>query len=173
MQVREPRSVAEYRAGERVLAAAWEAAFDDIVTAEAIRQVHESIAGAELAERYRRLERSEDAVALIARTSDGVVGTASAAWADDRTKGFVRDDDAELVTLYTDPEHWGEGIGTALVAGIVDRLPPVPERLVLETFADNEIGRRFYESQGFEETGTWRFEIAGETYPTVVYARSV
>lgn len=173
MEVRQPQSVDEYREGEYVIAAAWRAAFDEIVSEDAIRRVDEVVSGSELVERFHRLDRSDDTVALIAQTGDRVVGTASVAWGEANTKEFVDEDEAELVTLYVDPDRWDEGIGSTLVGAAVDRLPPETNRLVLETFVDNEIGRRFYESQGFEDVGSWTFEIAGEAYPTVVYARSI
>ncbi len=40
----------------------------------------------------------------------------------------------------------------------------------LETLEGNDVACRFYEARGFDRTGSNAFDIAGEPYPTVVYA---
>lgn len=173
MDVRRPDSIDEYRAGERIIADAWRDAFADIVSEEAIERVETAATGSGLAERYRRVTDDGTQLALIALVGEEVVGTASVAWGSDNTNRFVGPDDAELVTLYVEPTRWGEGIGTELITGVIDRLPASTDRLLLQTFVENERGRSFYESRGFETVETWTFEIADESYPTVVYARTV
>ena len=65
--------------------------------------------------------------------------------------GFVAFDAHELHALYVLPAYWGRGIGGALLkaAGDVSRL------WVLE---GNLLGRRFYETHGWEPEGTSRQE---------------
>lgn len=173
MDVRQPDSIDEYRKGERIIADAWRDAFGDIVSEEAIERVETAASGSGLAERYRRVTDDDSQLALIALMEDQVVGTASMAWGSDSTNRFVEPDEAELVTLYVDPERWSEGIGTELIDEVFHRLPASTDRLLLQTFVENEQGRAFYESRGFETVETWTFEIADESYPTVVYARTV
>ena len=52
--------------------------------------------------------------------------------------------------LYIDPDHWGQGIGGALL-DVAKRERPVGLRLW--TFAGNAGARRFYERHGFVEAG--------------------
>jgi len=85
-----------------------------------------------------------------------VIGFASAAreWADE----------AELFTLYVDPDHWGEGAGTALLEALeswgADR---GAERLVCSALAGNTVAVAFLESRGFERVREVEAEVGGET----------
>jgi len=102
----------------------------------------------------------------------GVIGFAAFVWAPGGTKSFVGDDDVGLRAIYVHPERQGEGVGSALLAEGVERVPD-RERVVLETFAANDDARAFYEARGFERVGASSYEIEGESYETAVYARSL
>lgn len=73
----------------------------------------------------------------------GVVGYASAA---------VPGSDADpqvggLPTLYVHPDRWGEGLGTRLFDRVRSYLAEYGvERVRIRVFADNDIGRGFYET---------------------------
>ena len=71
-------------------------------------------------------------------------------------RGFVRVDvDArEVVMLYVDPCFQSRGYGAALLAYAVERLG-ARGLWVLEK---NDRGRRFYERNGFANTGRWKYE---------------
>lgn len=87
-------------------------------------------------------------------------------WHPDFVGSHVTDGEAQLRTLYVQPDHWGRGIGTRLLeVGI--------ERLKLETFVDNEAGRSCYEARGFTRIGTSTFAIGRDAYPTVAYGRGL
>jgi len=45
--------------------------------------------------------------------------------------------------------------------------------VVLETFVENGAGRAFYESRGFTDRRKAGFEVAGRSYPTVVYEKEL
>ncbi|WP_435359209.1 GNAT family N-acetyltransferase [Haloarchaeobius sp. DFWS5] len=84
---------------------------------------------------------------------------------DGRVVGFVEgipDEDgqtANLYRIYIVPDHWGDGVGGALL----DRLESVFaargfDRLLVSVLADNETGVGFYEAVGFEHVETVRDE---------------
>jgi putative acetyltransferase len=75
--------------------------------------------------------------------------------------GFVTVDPR---TFYLDqivvaPEHWGTGVGPALIAE-AKRISP--EGLDLDVNSDNTRARAFYARQGFIVTGTGKNPISGK-----------
>ena len=60
--------------------------------------------------------------------------------------GFISMIGNEIGGLFVDPEFHGLGIGTALVDLVFD----THDKLVVEVFEDNIIGRRFYAKFGFK-----------------------
>lgn len=87
---------------------------------------------------------------------------------DDETVGFATGgprerDEALLARLYVEPEHWGDGIGTALLDRVIESLRADGfERLSLSVLAENEVGRAFYESRGFETRERVSDDLFGE-----------
>lgn len=105
--------------------------------------------------------------------------------ADGRVVGFVatgpsRDDDAdrgavaEVYAIYLLPEHWGQGIGRALleraVAGMRDDGFAAATLWVLDT---NARTRRFYEAAGWRTDGTTKTEEIGDFAAHEVRYRAV
>lgn len=173
MDVHRVASVEEFGACQAVIADAWRAAFDHIVTAEVLDRMAAQPDSPELGERYEELDDAKG-VALFAGTIEGrVIGTATSVWDADRSKSFVGDHDAELRTLYIHPDHWGHGHGSELLSVVESALPGDRRRLVLETFEANDMGRGFYESNGFVLVDEHTFEIGERAYPTVVYAKII
>lgn len=60
-------------------------------------------------------------------------------------QGFIARDQTEIGQFYLAPEARGQGIGTALMAEMMDR----SDQLWLWCFQANTGARRFYERQGF------------------------
>ena len=87
--------------------------------------------------------------------------------AEDRTVvGFVATWVSHLDQLFVDPEHQGEGLGTALLSTALARMPlPV----TLNVFEDNAPARRLYERHGFREID--RFLNETERTVELVYCR--
>ena len=169
--IREPRSFEEYRAGLRVIDAAWQAAFGDIVTDAGMARMASLPDSPAAQRRFESFGAVAERIGLVAVRAGTVVGAGSAVWSPEHTKPFVDRGDAEIRTLYTHPDRWGEGIGTLLLEELDAGIPAQYDGIVLETFRDNEMGRGFYESRGFTLVDTAEFEFAGYSYPTVVYRR--
>ena len=71
--------------------------------------------------------------------------------------GTVTVDNEFLRQLYVLPEHWGDGVGTALLERGLERMRERgATRAKLWTLQGNEPGRRFYERRGWTLTDETR-----------------
>ena len=110
------------------------------------------------AERWRRIlaETSEDEATVVALLDGQVVGFCSFMPSRDEDAG---ERTAEVAAAYVDPEVWRRGVGSRLVADVVDTLR---ERgwteATLWVFARNAHARDFYATFGFEPDGAEREE---------------
>jgi GNAT superfamily N-acetyltransferase len=145
-------------------AAAWHAAHDPIVGADTVEDLlADWYDPADLREQVAR----EEGHFLIA-DDGGVVGFAHAGPSDDDWG------DAVLSRLYVEPDTWGEGVGSTLLDETERRLrQDGHERLWLAVMADNDVGRPFYESRGFELVTERTVELAGSEIEDVVMARDL
>ena len=77
-------------------------------------------------------------------------------------------DTREIAALYVDPDHWRRGIGGALLAATLERLPGDVALWVLER---NAPARAFYAEHGFVPDGARAtHERSGEEEIRLVYA---
>ncbi|MFV0514043.1 MAG: GNAT family N-acetyltransferase [Jhaorihella sp.] len=77
---------------------------------------------------------------------------------DGETVGFIAMIGTEIGGLFVDPQHHGKGLGRALVDTVVaDR-----GLLQVEVFANNSIGRRFYDGYGFARVNEYLHEPSGQ-----------
>lgn len=174
MEVRHFDGRDEVRKMIRIDALAWREAYDDflpdeILEAQPVRPTEDDV------DRWLDggLRENREGI-LVAVTGDGEVrGYADFRWGKEKTKDFVDPAEAGLKAIHVHPNHWGEGIGTALLERGIEILPDSVEALRLEMFAENDIARPFYEARGFEETDSGEYEIAGESYPTAIYTRQL
>ncbi|WP_435064771.1 GNAT family N-acetyltransferase [Halobaculum sp. EA56] len=87
---------------------------------------------------------------------------------DDRLLGFAHAGysagagNVVLRRIYVRPDAWGEGVGTALVRATARRFLADHDRLSAVVLADNEVGRSFYDSLGFETVGRQTTSLGGE-----------
>jgi len=167
MNIRELRGLADVRGTDRVNRRCWLAAYGDILPESVVDR---DPACEDALQEWLAAIRSWTGTALVAVEDDRIVGYAFARW-DDDTKSFVDADDAGLKEIYVDPEHWNEGVGTALLARVEDGVPAAYAGLTLSMLASNERGRRFYESRGFVEVGETTDGIGGETYDCVLFRK--
>jgi GNAT superfamily N-acetyltransferase len=89
--------------------------------------------------------------------------------------GASRDSDAngELFAIYVDPDHWGTGVGRALIAAGEQRLRELGlTDVILWVLEDNPRARRFYEQAGWHADGTSRpITFRGIEVPEVRYRK--
>jgi GNAT superfamily N-acetyltransferase len=120
----------------------------------------------------------QDGILTLVYAADGtVLGQGRIAWSDDTTENYTDTDhgEAELRSMYVHPNHWNEGIGSAIMEALVDRCPMEPSALKAETYEGSDAAE-FYRSKGFKvvqrltvedvETGMSR------DYSTVVLEKS-
>jgi ribosomal protein S18 acetylase RimI-like enzyme len=105
------------------------------------------------------------------------IGTVSGWLAGWVAYGPYRDDDpptrrsGEVYAIYVHPEHWGRGVGRAMMRYAVrqlamDGFAPV----LLWVLEDNDRARRFYEREGFQpDGGRHMFEVGGVELPELRY----
>lgn len=90
--------------------------------------------------------------------------------------GASRDEDEEqervheLYAIYLRPDHWGKGIGRALLSAVMKEVPKSATRMELWVLEDNKRGRNFYERQGFRLDGATKLaQIDGYELEEVRY----
>lgn len=163
MTLHDCRPVAEIRVG------GWRTAYAGLVP----RSYLDAMSVTEDTERRRErlLKRGNPVVNLVAERAGDVIGWAAYGPYRD---GEVRTEDAELYALYVHPDHWGDGIGTALLHTTTDRCERAGHaRTLLWVLKHNTRARHFYEHHGFTPDGTEHpFETDGTNIPEVRYTRT-
>jgi ribosomal protein S18 acetylase RimI-like enzyme len=157
----------------RVSARSSRAAYEEILDDEAlIETMEDPEMSQQIADHLREVRETAAIVYLVATAGAEICGFVQLL-AGERTPERTDEEEAFLKSLYVHPDHWGEGVGTALLEAGVERLPESADTLSLAVLADNDIGRGFYESRGFEKVGPSEFEVDGVSYDTVIYERSL
>lgn len=77
---------------------------------------------------------------------------------DGRLVGFLSLIGNEVGAIFVDPDYQGQGVGRSLMDWARDSSPI----LELNVFEANTLGRRFYESYGFQDVGRSIHEATGE-----------
>ncbi|MFC6962796.1 GNAT family N-acetyltransferase [Halocatena marina] len=136
---------------ERTARRSWHATYDALLGERAVNEVVD--AWYDLSD-LRSATKRDEHVFIVASKEDSTVGFAHAAF-DAAHNGWV------LFRIYVAPDHWDNGIGTALLGRIETELK---DRGVstyeLVVFAENDVGVNFYESHDFDrfETVETKFE---------------
>ena len=76
---------------------------------------------------------------------------------DGKVVGFIALMGSEIAALFLRPDYHGRGLGKAMT----DKAVAEKGLLTVEVFEDNAVGRRFYDSYGFQKTGEYIFEPTG------------
>lgn len=146
-----------------LLEASWTAAYESFLDADVREQVHD--AWHDLESLAAAIE-APDRVTTVALDSETIVGYL-AGWRPEP------DADPELGVvglLYVDPDYWGEGVGSALWDQGLDALRERgATRVSVRVFAENEVGRSFYEGTDMELTRRLEEDLFGQCVETVEY----
>ncbi|ANF56472.1 GNAT family N-acetyltransferase [Halotalea alkalilenta] len=109
------------------------------------------------------LEDADITVLLIERAGE-LAGFLQLHADDARTATFDADT-LEIARLYLDRRAQGAGLGARLIEAAAERARTLGKRrLGLGVWRQNDRAIRFYQRQGFEITGTHRFDFAGEIH---------
>jgi ribosomal protein S18 acetylase RimI-like enzyme len=142
---------------QSVAEAGWQATYGDILDSETI--------DAALAEWYdeQSLEKviEDETVGYFVAEAEQVVGYCS---------GSGTDGTGYLGAIYVDPDEQRSGIGTALL----DRFEQWARsegctELRIEVIADNEAGRRFYETRGYQIRESEERDVFGESVSVAIF----
>lgn len=170
MQIRNIEGTDEIRDLIRAHGLAWREAYDGILPSERLQEQSVDPTEDEIQRWQGRLRENKEGV-LVAVDNEGTVrGFIDIRWGVVETKAFVGEHEAGLRAIYVHPDRWNCGVGTALLEQGLELLPESVDAVRLEMLAGNDTARRFYEARGFERMETGTYEIAGESYPTVIYA---
>ena len=154
-----PGTPADAEAVARVQVETWQAAYAHALPPEGLA----ALSVDSRAEVFRRRPP------LVAEAAGEVVGFVAV--------GASRDAgaDGELYAIYVHPDHWGQGIGQALIAAGEQRLRELGHgQAILWVLEDNPRARRFYEAAGWSTDGTKRpIEIFGTLVPEIRYAKEL
>jgi ribosomal protein S18 acetylase RimI-like enzyme len=159
MEVR-PATPSDIDGIQRVAHRSWDETYADILDAEVIDET----VGEWYAEESLREACDKPGVTLLVAVDDEeVVGFCH---------GVLHEDEGDVLRLYVDPDHWGDGIGKRLLDRVRSDLEDFNmRRMRAMTLADNTIGNDFYREYGFEKTGEGEVELGGTRYAENVYTQ--
>lgn len=121
-----------------VATAAWHAAYDGILGAETVDERIDEWYAPDVVHDYFGMD---DVSVFVA--GDPIAGYAFCRWTDP--------DRLHLTAIYVHPDRWGEGIGSRLLDRVErEAREGDAEAVDLVVLAENEIGRSFYETHGYE-----------------------
>lgn len=147
----------------RIADRAWHAAYSDSLASATIDTV--------LSEWYdpdsvRRAIEREDGGYFVGKRGGDVVGYVSGGCTEES-------DTATLAAIYVDPDHWGDGVGTALLHRFETFcLRRGCHRLRFRVLADNDRARSFYRSRGYDPVEEVDTDLFGETVTEAVFTGS-
>jgi ribosomal protein S18 acetylase RimI-like enzyme len=137
---------------------AWRAAYQGIVPDDVLAEL--SIP--DRAERWREqlADDSEQQRTFVAEHEGMVMGFVASGPSRDP---FADTRGGEVYAIYVDPDSWGRGIGSSLLAHAVEDLRAHGyTHATLWVLAANDGARRFYEAHGWERDGSTKLYRAGE-----------
>ncbi|AFK52607.1 acetyltransferase [Tistrella mobilis] len=124
-----------------------------------VRATHDFLTGADI----------RDLVPVVRDQALPSVRLLIAADADGRIAGFLGLDGNRVEMLFVDPDHFGCGVGRALIEAAAALAGP---RLDLDVNEQNPGARGFYAALGFIETGRSPLDGQGRAFPLIHLRRS-
>jgi GNAT superfamily N-acetyltransferase len=151
-----PGTAADAEAVARVQVQTWQAAYADVLPHEPLMALSPE----------GRAEGWRNSPPLVAEVDGQVVGFVSV--------GASRDEggDGELFAIYVLPDHWGTGIGRALIEAGEAHLRELGHgEADLWVLEDNARARRFYEAAGWTSADVRPITILGAEIPEIRYRK--
>ncbi|WP_166035426.1 GNAT family N-acetyltransferase [Halorussus pelagicus] len=157
----------------------WKRAYADVVPESVVEDAVSEWYGDET---MTRIVGDDEQVCLVA-TDDSEASHASKNASGERSEsggeivgfahGATEGEEGDVLRLYVHPDRWNEGIGSALLEAMEQRLTEMgAERMQAMVLADNEMGNAFYEDHGFEKTDEAETQLDGTTRTENVYAKA-
>lgn len=172
MEIRHIEDRSDVRGLVRAHGRAWRVAYEGILPADVLADVTVEPTDDDV-DRWMDGLTENRAGVLVAVDDGDVLGFIDMRWGDAETKPFVGAGEADLKAIYVHPDHWGDGVGSALLERGLGLFPDDIQAVRLDVFADNKRACGFYESHGFEQTDRDNHEIAGKSYPAAIYTRNL
>lgn len=134
---------------DEVFRQSWSEGFSDIIDGEDLENIEQGRCVTE--DDIQQRMRQDGILTLVYIVDRTVLGQGRIAWSDDTTENYTDTDhgEAELRSMYVHPNHWNEGIGSAIVEALVERCPVEPSALKAETYEGSDAAE-FYRSKGFK-----------------------
>jgi GNAT superfamily N-acetyltransferase len=149
----------------RVHTRSWQVGYAHAFPATALAAISPELRAERWAERLRSSEPRS--AVLVGEVDGGVCGFASV--------GPARELDelvGELYAIYVHPDHWGSGVGQALIAEAERRLGEAGfAEAILWVLDENPRARRFYEAAGWTHDGGTKRDTHLDTEVTEVRYR--
>lgn len=137
----------------RIAEAGWNATYGSILEPETIDR---AMAAWYDPESMRQVIEAGDVLYFVAEREDAVIGYASGGLCDEESV-------ATLGAIYVDPDHWREGVGTALLTEFERACKKAGcDTLEIRVLEGNEVGSAFYRNRGYRVTETQESELFGE-----------
>lgn len=165
---------------EAIARAAWWEAYPAVLDTEVIDETLDAVYDPAFIR--EAMGDHDDLLYLVAEADDGEVSAANRTSSDVPSDGGTPlgfasaqqtwADEVEIHTLYVDPDHWGEGVGSALLANVTESAEAAGvDRLRVGVLSGNHVGRAFFESNGFERVETRTAEFGERTVPEDVFEK--
>jgi GNAT superfamily N-acetyltransferase len=153
-----PGTAADAEGVARVQVETWQAAYAHALPSDQLKVLSID----EAVERHRRRPAE-----FVAEQDGEIVGFVGVGTSRDP------DTDGELFAIYVHPEHWGSGVGRALIQAGEEELRRLGhQEAILWVLDDNPRARRFYEIAGWAADGAAReIHIFGFDVAEVRYAK--
>jgi ribosomal protein S18 acetylase RimI-like enzyme len=148
---------------ESIARAAWWEAYPAVLDTDVIEETLGEVYAPEFVR--EAMAEHDDLLYLVAEADDGTplgFATAQQTWADE----------VEIHTLYVDPDHWEEGVGSALLESVTESAASAGvDRLRVGVLSGNHVGRAFFESNGFERVETRTAQFGDSEVPEDVFEK--
>jgi GNAT superfamily N-acetyltransferase len=160
---------------DEVFRQSWSEGFRDIIDGEDLENVEQGRCVTE--DDIEQRMQQDGILTLVYIVDRTVLGQGRIAWSEDTTESYTDTDrgEAELRSMYVHPNHWNEGIGSAIMEALVKRCPVEPSALKAETYEDSDAAE-FYRSKGFKVVQHSAVEASetgmSQDYSTVVLEKS-